>query len=409
MPPPLEISIPTTAPSPTTPTYTIYNIHLRLPLRTLTISKRYSDFVALHNSLTSQTNLSPPATLPPKKWLKSTTSNAALREERRAGLERYLRAVNEDVDSRWRNSSIWRAFLNLPSSSANANGDGSGGGGGRLTERSAGAGGKLADGQRAITDPTVWLDSYRDMKTHLHDARLHLTRRDQETTPQRQHESSALAKSSLVRAGNGISALDNGLKEMGMTKDTRVNGDGESGSMSGRNGSKSGLGEGELRRRKDLVINAKKEKDGLEDLLNAMSAKRRIDTAVASIQDKEALVGGGKNGKASGARSGRVLGKETERTRELDNEGVLQLQKQTMQDQDISVDELRKIVARQNELGIAINAELEVQSDLLKLTDEDADRYACFLLSSWMLLTPIGYNARWTLARRGWARFHDVL
>lgn len=187
---------------------------------------------------------------------------------------------------------------------------------------------------------------------------------------QRQHESSALAKSSLVRAGNGISALDAGLKEMGPSRDGRVNGNGEAGSTSG----KSGLGEGELRRRRDLVANAKKEKDGLEDLLNAMSAKRRIDSAVASIKDKEALVGPGKNGKPSGARSGRVLGKETERTRELDNEGVLQLQKQIMQDQDVNVEELRKIVARQHELGIAINNELEIQSELLKLTDEDADR-----------------------------------
>ncbi|KAF7166802.1 hypothetical protein CNMCM6106_002500 [Aspergillus hiratsukae] len=113
------------------------------------------------------------------------------------------------------------------------------------------------------------------------------------------------------------------------------------------------------------------EKNGLEDLLNAMAAKSRIDNAVASIQDKEALVG---SASRKPARSGRVLGKETERTRELDNQGVLQLQKTTMEDQDMSIEELRKIVHRQKELGIAINAELEIQNELLKLTDEDTDR-----------------------------------
>ncbi|KAF4177788.1 hypothetical protein CNMCM8060_005306 [Aspergillus lentulus] len=102
-----------------------------------------------------------------------------------------------------------------------------------------------------------------------------------------------------------------------------------------------------------------------------MAAKSRIDNAVASIQDKEALVG---SASRKLARSGRVLGKETERTRELDNQGVLQLQKQTMEDQDMSIEELRKIVQRQKELGIAINAELEIQNELLKLTDEDTDR-----------------------------------
>lgn len=245
-------------------------------------------------------------------------------------------------------------------------------GNGRLTESGAGNGYGHAPGEdgiwgkgkgkgnEAVTDPGVWLDSYREMKAHLHDARLYLTRRDQETTPQRQHESSAMAKSSLVRATNGIDALDAGLKYIG-DKDKDK----------GKEKEKE-LGEGELRRRRDLLVNARKERDGMEDLLNAMSAKRRIDSAVASIQDKEALIGNG--GKRGSGKSGRVLGKETERTRELDNEGVLQLQRQTMEDQDVSVEELRKIVSRQRELGVAISAELEIQNELLKLTDEDADR-----------------------------------
>ncbi|KAL6237632.1 hypothetical protein BDW75DRAFT_228497 [Aspergillus navahoensis] len=370
MAPPLEISIPTTATSTTSPPFTIYNITLRLPLRSFALSKRYSDFRTFHTTLISQTNSSPPLPLPPKFWFSNTVTNTDLRESRRQGLESYLRAINEAPDSRWRNSPAWRAFLNLPSLGSNNNSSEN------ITASStrlhaAATGPGFLNGE-PISDPTLWLDCHRDLKLQLHDARLHLTRRDQETTPQRQHESSARAKSSLVRAGSLITALEDGLKRIADAGNSN-------GNANGRYTSSSLLGEGEIRRRKDLLINAKKEKDGLENLLNAMAAKSRLDNAVASIKDKETLIGGANGARGGGsdrkpARSGRVLGKETERTRELDNQGLLQLQRDTMQQQDMSVEELLKIVRRQKELGIQINEELEVQNEMLRMVDEDATR-----------------------------------
>ncbi|KAE8410858.1 hypothetical protein BDV36DRAFT_108265 [Aspergillus pseudocaelatus] len=365
MSPNLEITIPTTSLSPTSPPYTVYNLTLRLPLRSFTISKRYSDFLTFHKTLVTQTNADPPAPLPSKTWFKNTVSNASLREDRRQALEAYLQAINNTEDARWRNSPAWRAFLNLPSA-ANTSHTSTRLHAAITDPGSSGAGGP----NNPISDPTLWLDVYRDMKSHLHDARLHLTRRDQETTPQKQHESSARAKSSLVRAGSLIAALEEGLKVMGETANRAQ-------SPGGR-GRGSSLGDGELRRRKDLLINARKEKDGLEDLLNAMAAKSRVDNAVASAQDKEALVG---SASRKPARSGRVLGKETERTRELDNQGVLQLQRQTMEDQDQSVEELLKIIRRQKELGIAINEEVEIQNALLSIANEDAERYVVVFVS----------------------------
>ncbi len=127
------------------------------------------------------------------------------------------------------------------------------------------------------------------------------------------------------------------------------------------------LGDGELRRRKDLVQSARKEKEGLENLLNAMAAKSKLDGTLATVQQTQALVG-------TQPKIGRVLGKEMARTRELDNHGVLQLQKQMMQDQVMGVEELRKIVARQKELGVAINNQLEVQNEMLKMVDGDVTR-----------------------------------
>lgn len=369
MAPNIEIAIPTTTLSHTSPPHTIYHITLRLPLRSFTLSKRYSDFLAFHSTLATQTAAQPPVPLPSKSWFSNTVSNDRFREERRRGLEQYLRAINEAPDGRWRTSSAWRAFLNLPTAAtASTNGTSN------TSTRLHAAITDPSSTNTPITDPTLWLDYYRDMKAYLHDARLQLSRRDQETTPQKQHESSAQAKSSLVRAGSVITTLEEGLKSLSGR-----------GTQPGESSATSSLGDGEIRRRKDLLINARKEKDGLENLLHAMATKSRLDHAVASIQDKDALLRAGNGDAASGngrrapARSGRVLGKETERTRELDNEGVLQLQRQTMQDQDQSVEELMKIIIRQRELGTAIHEELEVQNELLKLADEDTDRFVLLI------------------------------
>ncbi len=340
MAPSVEIAIPDTQISTTAKPYTLYNITLRLPLRSFTVQKRYSDFIALHDILTSQAAATPPVSLPRKSWFSRTTSNPQLTEERRKGLEHYLRTINEASDLRWRNTSAWRSFLNLPSTTASANSSTAAGLHGALT----GPGG----GGAPISDPTIWLDCHRDLKAQLHDARLHLTRRDQATKAQEQHDSSAQAKRCLVKAGTMIGALEQGLKnDVGVGSEK--------------------LGDGELRRRKDLVQSARKEKEGLENLLNAMAAKSKLDGTLATVQQTQALVG-------TQPKIGRVLGKEMARTRELDNHGVLQLQKQMMQDQVMGVEELRKIVARQKELGVAINNQLEVQNEMLKMVDGDVTR-----------------------------------
>ena len=335
---PVEISIPNTQISNTPKPYTVYNITLRLPLRSFTLQKRYSDFSRLHALLKDQAGAPPQASLPPKSWFTRTIFSPELTEERRKGLEAYLKTINNAEDDRWRNTSAWRTFLNLPSQSASRS---------SLTVNGAAK-------TQIISDPVVWLDQHRDLKSQLHDVRLALTRRDQASTAQSQHEASAQAKKSLVRAGTVMGNLEKGLQSF---------------SSSSATGSSS-LGEGELRRRRDLLSSAKRERDGLESLLNAMAAKATVDAAVASAGDKASLVGA----KHQKPVSGRVLGKETEKTRALDNQGVLQLQKQLMQDQDEDVTVLAKAVARQKELGIQIQEELEVQNEMLGMLDEDVTR-----------------------------------
>ena len=344
MAPQVEISIPNTQTSATPKPYTLYNITLRLPLRSFILQKRYSDFDTLNSNLTAQAGSQPPVPLPSKSWFTRTISSPALTEERRKDLEAYLVGINEAEDGRWRATSAWRSFLNLPGNSGTRGGLAS-----DLPNALNGPG-----GTQALTDPVVWLDHHRDLKSQIHDARLALTRRDQASTALGQHEASAQAKKCLVRASTMIGTLDTGLRTL------------SSGSIKGG----SSLGEGELHRRRDLTSSARRELEGLESLLSAMATKSAIDKTVANASEKASLVGAQRPKPASG----RVLGKETSQTRALDNQGVVQLQKQLIQEQDEDVNVLASAVARQKELGVQIQEELEVQNEMLGMMDEDVTR-----------------------------------
>lgn len=374
MAPPVEISIPGTSvasPEDSKP-YTQYNITLRLPLRTFIVQKRYSDFQKLHQALVELVGAPPPAPLPAKHWFKSTVSSPELTEDRRRTLETYLRAIAESPDRRWRDTPTWRSFLNLPAISGGSAASSSGIG----VESRLPAVNTSAGNAAATLDPTTWMDLHREMKGHLSEARQQLAKRDAAdsgaggyTSGAGKHvstasaEAGAAAKKALIRASNILSALDSGLRGMIETRK---------------------LGDGELRRRKDLVAAAKAERDGLERLSTSMSSSRGAGAAAAAgsmsrdgtpaSAAKTALLA--RSGGA-GSTSRRVLGAplpETERTRELDNTGVLQLQKQQMQEQDEDVEELTKIVRKQKEMAHLINQEVDEQNAELDYMNNNVDR-----------------------------------
>ncbi|KAK0640278.1 putative syntaxin-8B [Lasiodiplodia hormozganensis] len=387
---PMDISIPSTSVSSSTDKpFTIYTIRIQQPIRTITVAKRYSDFVQLHADLTAQSGgAPPPAPLPSKSWwFTRTVNNPAMTEQRRRGLEAYLRAVEAADDGRWRHTSAWRTFLQLGttmrsspySENGGANGGVNGTGGGHWEPGRGGAVG--------IRDPATWLAVHQELKGNLHQARLALTRREQAQTAQQQHEAGAAAKKYLVLAGTLISALDDGLR--------RLSGNGGGNNRNGRAGGAADfvgdapvekLGEGELRRRRDLLSGARKEKEGLEGVLGAMAVKSLAAGgsgagapasagAAATPADKAHLFRGMNGANGNGAVSKRTLGaKETTRTRELDNQGVLQLQRQIMQEQDEDVADLSTAVRRMREMGIQINDELQLQNEMLRMLDDDVDR-----------------------------------
>lgn len=368
MPPPLELAIPSTtlsSPPGGGRAFTLYNITLRLPLRTFVVQKRYSDFLALHGALTSLLPTPPPAPMPAKAWFRSTVSSPELTESRRHDLEAYLRAIAESHDAQWRQTSVWRAFLNLPmhtntglDAAANANANGVKDGLRAEIQRGL-------SGGEAAKDPVVWMDIHREVKTLLHDARLCLGRRDSATTTEGQYEAGAGAKKALVKVAALLSDLDTGLKGMESAERRGIIADGML------------VGKGELRRRRDLVASARTEQDGLEKLALTLAVKSQASSAPSSgpgatTQDKDKLFGPG-----VARPGGRVLGApvpETAKTRELDNEGVLQLQKQLMVDQDVDVAELAKIVRRQKEMAGAIRDEVDLHNEMLQRVDDDAAR-----------------------------------
>jgi len=138
------------------------------------------------------------------------------------------------------------------------------------------------------------------------------------------------------------------------------------------------LGDGELRRRHDLLTTEKKARDTLDELYNSWTTRSSADTtgsALASKGDKESLFKDVNHSKAPASK--RVLGaplKETERTRELDNAGVLELQQQIMQEQETDVEDLSKVVLRMREMGVQISEELVYQNKMLGMLDQDVDR-----------------------------------
>ncbi|KAI6081111.1 Phox-like protein [Hypoxylon rubiginosum] len=346
MAPPAEITIPTTSlntPNDNSKPYTLYNITLRLPLRTFVVQKRYSDFATLHQNLTSLVGTPPPTPLPGKSWFKSTVSSPELTEDRRRGLESYLRAIAESPDRRWRDTPAWRTFLNLPSMSSTGNSAASVRAGYGIPSRDAA-------NAAAAQDPGTWLDLHSEMKRDFQEARRCLARRDSATDNSTALEAGSAAKKALVKAGGLLTVLGDGLRSMQDAKR---------------------LGEGEIRRRKDLLAAARVEREDLEKLSTTVSAAAKASQkAMPSAADKAALIGSGPKTR------GRVLGAplpETERTRELDNQGVVQLQRQMMKEQDEDVEELAKIIRRQREMAEAIHHEVEVQNEMLDHVNSQAD------------------------------------
>ncbi|KAG2227186.1 hypothetical protein INT45_008430 [Circinella minor] len=368
--------------------HTVYCVEVHAAVRTWVVWKRYSDFEKLHTQFENIFPKHPvPLHLPTKSFFPPTFNDATKIDNRRRGLEEYLRAILSHRDDRWRQTDVWKDFLAIPQGNhKSGNGVGRGGGGGAAAV--------------TTTNYTLetWLDEYNAMTNMARQVRSLINKRGTHNARNEisaSHNCTVQAKKLLVTLSTRTSNLDAALK--GLSESSK---DYEGGMMIAR---------GELLRRQDLLATLRDEKDALLKLVNSgrqeqellKQTPRRSQTArVANEKQMEehqqenynygfpthqqqqpirqtapkrsATIGPGRAFGAAAAAQQRA--KETEVTRGLDNDGLIDYQKQVMDDQDQQVEQFSALLARQKQLGFAIGDELETQNEILDELDAGVDR-----------------------------------
>ncbi|KAJ7181725.1 syntaxin [Mycena crocata] len=314
------------SPSP----HTVYEVRVKANVRDWSMWRRYSEFDDLHAELTRAAAEPPPAPLPSKHSLSifRSHSDPKLLEERRTGLETYLRAIVSAKDDKWRETFAFRQFLGIP----------------------IGKQGEFPQsGQFTLAS---WLDEHIDLQTRIRDVRADINKRDalsDRGDTNGSHTSNVAAKKKLAGVISRLGKLAAGLQELAM----------------------GGMSEGELQRRTDMVARLQDDCEKLGKMVTvARQSNRALGAAGGSAArnpapdtDREALIGASKP-------FGRVFGaapkaRETEETRPLDDHGLFMLQEAKMQQQDSEVSQLTAVLQRQRHLGEAISSELQLQIELL--------------------------------------------
>ncbi|KAI8141323.1 Phox homologous domain-containing protein [Fennellomyces sp. T-0311] len=321
--------------------HTVYCVEVHAAVRTWVVWKRYSEFIKLHNQFESIFPKHPvPVQLPAKSFFPSTFNNPDKVDHRRRGLEEYLRAILSNRDDRWRQTDVWKDFLAIPQ--------------GRAIE---------SNSTTSYTSET-WLDEYNAMANTARQVRSLINKRGTHNARNEisaSHNCTVQAKKLLVTLSTHTSNLDSALN--GLAKGPEA------------------MADGELRRRQDMLATLRDEKDALLKLVNSgrqeqeLLKPRRSQTTLQQRQPpkRSQTIG---PGRAFGAAAAAQMAKETEVTRGLDNDGLLQYQNQVMTDQDQQIEQFSALLARQKQLGFAIGDELETQNQILDELDGDVDRTA---------------------------------
>ena len=347
-----------TSPKP----HTVYRIEIQASVRSWQMWRRYSEFADLHTELTKSTGSPPPAELPPKHSLSMFRShnNPAVLEERREGLERYLRAILSSKDDRWRDAFAFRDFLGVPV--GKFQGDGGAGGSSQFTSSS-------------------WLDEHTDLQARIRDVRADVNKRDALSDMgdvSGSHQANVQAKKKLAAALSRVGVLEEGVQHLALA----------------------GMSEGELQRRRDMVGRLRDECEKLAKMVTvARLTSRGVGSSAernpASEADRAALLSGPSGKPTTGFQRPitRVFGgqpKETDQTRPLDNQGLVQLQQTQIDQQDAQLSQLSAILHRQKQLGVAIGQEIEVQNEMLDDLTGEVDRVGGKLKSAKTQMNRLG-------------------
>ncbi|ODO02028.1 hypothetical protein L198_02759 [Cryptococcus wingfieldii CBS 7118] len=322
--------------------HTVYIIQITTPTRSWTVTRRYNDFVDLHTELKSSTGSEPPAGLPPKTWgLAFGKSNEEKVRQRKPLLELYLRTILNTKNPLWRTAYTFSDFLSVPSHSTTASAPGQSGG--------------------LKFTPQSWMLEHGAIQTLLRTSRSSLLKRDalaSMSNASGSRSAAVEAKRHLKEVDAKLDVLEKGLKSL------------------------QGLGEGEARRREEMVEGLKVERQTLGRM-----AEAGVRTAAPP---GGASLGGARDGSSNpwapagqtipGALpSGRVFGskappQETEQTRPLDDRQLLQYQNSNMEQQDEQLRGLSRLLQTQRRMGEEIHVEIESQNELLEGIEQGVDR-----------------------------------
>ncbi|KAF9507433.1 hypothetical protein BS47DRAFT_1373890 [Hydnum rufescens UP504] len=339
-----------------TKTFIVYRITVQGAVRSWQIWRRYSEFPTYFHA---------PSPLPPKHPFAilpklGRGNSEAVVEERRVGLEAYLRAILANKDPQWRDTFIFKDFLGVPVGKS---------------------------------DPSSfsWLDEHTDLQTLVRDVRADINKRDALSLrgdTSASHISNVQAKKKLAALVARLDVLGKGIQTLALA----------------------GMSEGEVQRRGDMVarlqddcaslgkmVVAARQPTSAASLPDGGSRPQRqgdTDRNSATQVDRNALFSFPHMPSAFSGDVGaktrpvtRIFGQkgpppETERTRPLDNTGLVQLQGIQVDEQDAQLSQLTAILQRQKHLGLAINAEIEQQNELLDQLSTDVDRTGARLTSA---------------------------
>lgn len=336
--------------------HTVYRIEVQGPVRSWQAWKRYSEFAELDVELVKATGEAPPAPLPPKhafQLFRRTLNDEKLLEERRAGLETYLRAIVSAKDPKWRDNLSFREFLNAPRASTSNAGD------------------SIA----SQFTTSSWLDEQADLLTMARDIRADLNKRDalsDRNDVQGAHTAGVNAKRKLSALVLRVGVLAKGLAELAL----------------------GGMNQGELQRRSDMVARLQDDCEKLGKMVvAARQTSRGTERVLPSAADREQLLSEASppNRKPFGRVFGqRQVPQETAETRPLDSQGLLQLQSTQMERQDEQLSQLSAILRRQNQIGVAIGSEISQQVEMLDQLSNDLDSTGAKLTNARKQLNRLG-------------------
>ncbi|KAJ1992452.1 hypothetical protein GGI25_000123 [Coemansia spiralis] len=416
------VKIPTTETRTEPDTHTEYGLQVQGPVRSWTVWRRYNEFLTLANDLSREfPGVETPVPLPPKSltsWFakipafalpglsdNSNVGQLEFVEERRRALERYIQSMIMSEDDRWRTSKTLQKFL-APGTKGAKYLAGKNGMPNSASMSESEAGSINSDG--SWITPASWLNDQRDAEQLARDVRQSIVRRENALTRNEvsvSHQCLLQAKRQLTELGRTLKTLEQGLEMI-----------------------KSSLTSGELLRRQDMLMRMNEEKGNLNrivlgtGLVSGSSDRTTLLSGASSGNSNARVIGRAGSGTAGAAgttynlpgsmpmntqgvaqqqqraggtsndigsskaaasrqapRSRRIFGnsslpQETNETRGLDDQGLLQMQNQRMEEQDQLAAELSAHLRRQREMGLAIGNELDIHNQLLGELEQDLDR-----------------------------------